>query len=125
VGLKVEEIAMAVPLSRDLRERIVQSVEAGSSARRAALRFAVSPSTATRLMQRVRRTGSTTPAEFGGYRRPILLAHEAVLRRMVSRKPDMTLAEIQAELANLGVGAAVSTIHRTLRRLGLHHKKRA
>jgi transposase len=119
------EVAMAAPLSRDLRERIVRSVAAGRSARQAAARFAVNPSTAIRLMQRVRRTGSTASAKFGGYRRPILAAHEAALRRMVERTPDMTLAEIQAELTKLGASAAVSTIHRTLRRLGLRHKKRA
>jgi transposase len=116
---------MAAPLSRDLRERIVRSVAAGSSARQAAARFAVSPSTAIRLMQRLRRTGSTAPARFGGYRRPVLLAYEAELRRMVGRKADITLAEIQAELACLGVSTALSTIHLTLRRFGLRHKKRA
>ena len=116
---------MAAPLSRDLRERIVASVAAGSSARQAAARFAVSPSTAIRLMQRVRRTGSAAPAKFGGHRRPLLMAYEATLRRMISRIPDMTLAEIQAELAGSGVSVALSTIHRTLRRLGLRHKKRA
>jgi transposase len=116
---------MAAPLSRDLRERIVRSVTAGSSARRAAARFAVNPSTAIRLMQRVRRTGSTLPAKFGGHRRPILLAHAAALQRMIVGKPDMTLAEIQVELTKLGVSVAVSTIHRTLQRFGLRHKKRA
>jgi transposase len=122
---KVLEALMAAPLSRDLRERIVRSVAAGSSARQAAVRFAVSPSTAIRLMQRLRQTGSAAPAKFGGYRRPILAAHAAELRRMTCRKPDITLAEIQAELARLGVSASLSTIHLTLRRLGLRHKKRA
>lgn len=122
---KVLEALMAAPLSRDLRERIVRSVAAGSSARQAAARFAVSPSTAIRLMQRLRQTGSAAPAKFGGYRRPILAAHAAELRWMTCRKPDITLAEIQAELARLGVSASLSTIHLTLRRLGLRHKKRA
>jgi hypothetical protein len=44
---------------------------------------------------------------------------------MVERAPDLTLAEIQAELASSGASVAVSTIHRTLWRLGLRHKKRA
>jgi hypothetical protein len=35
----------------------------------------------------------------------------------------MTLAEIQAALASSGVSAALSTIHRTLQRLGLRQKK--
>ena len=41
---------MTAPLSRDLRERIVGAVADGSSIRRAAERFAVSPSAAIKLM---------------------------------------------------------------------------
>ena len=56
---------MTAPLSQDLRERIAHAVGAGSSARAAAERFAVSPSAAIKLMQRVRETGSTA-REVGG-----------------------------------------------------------
>jgi len=45
---------MPAPLSRDLRERIVEAIEGGSSMRGAAARFAVSPSSAIKLMARVR-----------------------------------------------------------------------
>ena len=45
---------MAAPLSQDLRRRLVQAVEAGSSAREAARRFAVSESAAIKLVRRVR-----------------------------------------------------------------------
>src|SRR4051812_49633711 len=65
---------MTAPLSQDLRERIVRAVEGGSSIRQAARRFAVSASAAIKLMQRVRRTGSTAPAKIGGARRPLLEA---------------------------------------------------
>jgi putative transposase len=44
---------MPVPLSRDLRDRIVRAVEGGSSIRQATLRF-VSPSAAVKLMRRFR-----------------------------------------------------------------------
>jgi hypothetical protein len=53
---------MPAPLSRDLRERIVEAVESGSSMRGAAARFAVSPSSAIKLMARVRATGGVAPA---------------------------------------------------------------
>ena len=49
----------------DLRLRIVRAVERGSSIRAAARRFAVSPSAAVKLMQRVRTTGSAAPARYG------------------------------------------------------------
>ncbi len=40
---------MALPLSADLRARIVRAVGEGSSIRQAAVRFAVSPSAAIKL----------------------------------------------------------------------------
>jgi transposase len=117
---------MAAPLSEDLRQRIVAAVEEGSSIRGAAARFAVSPSAAVKLIQRVQRTGSLAPGQIGGYRRPALEAHEAKLRALVDEKPDRTLGEIQAELASRhGVAVCVTTVHTTLHRLGLRFKKRA
>ena len=117
---------MPAPLSRDLRERIVEAVESGSSMRGAAARFAVSPSSAIKLMARVRATGSVAPARYGGHRRPVLAPHEDVLRALVAAQPDITLAEIQAELCRQrGITVCLATIHVRLRRLGLRHKKRA
>ena len=119
-------LVMPAPLSRDLRERIVEAIEGGSSMRGAAARFAVSPSSAIKLMARVRATGSVAPARYGGYRRPVLAPHEDVLRALVAAQPDITLAEIQAELCRQrGIRVCLATIHVRLRRLGLRHKKRA
>ena len=66
----------------DLRLRIVRAVERGSSIREAARRFAVSPSAAIKLMQRVRGTGSAAPARYDGHRRPVLASHAA--KRLVA-----------------------------------------
>ena len=115
---------MPAPLSMDLRLRIVRAVERGSSIRAAARRFAVSPSAAIKLMQRVRATGSAAPARYGGHRRPLLAPYEADLKRLVEAKPDGTLAELQGELQRrCGIVAGLSTIHNALRRIGLRHKK--
>ena len=115
---------MPAPLSLDLRLPIVDAVEEGSSIRGAGRRFAVSESAAIKLMQRVRATGSAAPARSGGHRRPLLEPYEADLRRLVEATPDLTLAEIQAEAQRrFGITAALSTIHGTLRRIGLRHKK--
>ena len=117
---------MAAPLSQDLRRRLVQAVEAGSSARAAARRFAVSEAAAIKLMRRVRETGSTAPARIGGYRKPLLAGHEALLRELTEAQGSITLAGIKAELAARGIEAGcLSTIWHTLRRLGLSHKKTA
>ena len=77
---------MTAPLSRDLRERIARAVSDGCSIRQAADRFQVSPSAAIKLMQRLRQTGSTAPAQIGGYRRPLLEAHADALRQMTSER---------------------------------------
>ena len=68
---------MPAPFSSDLRERIVRAVAKGSSIGQAALRFEVSPSAAIKLVRRVRESGSSAPAQFGGHRRPMLDEHEA------------------------------------------------
>ena len=115
---------MPAPISLDLRLRIMCAVEQGSSIRGAARRFAVSPSAAIKLIQRVRATGSPAPARYGGHRRPLLAPYKADLERLVEAIPDITLAELQAELQRrFGIVAGLSTIHNTLRRLGLRHKK--
>jgi putative transposase len=115
---------MPAPISMDLRRRIVRAVERGSSMRAAARRFAVSPSTAIKLLQRVRATGSPAPARYGGHRRPVLAPYEGDLRRLLAATPDLTLAELQAELQRrCGVRAGLSTLHNALRRIGLRHKK--
>jgi transposase len=120
------ELIMTAPLSQDLRERIVQAVEGGSTMRQAARRFAVSASAAIKLMQRVRQTGSTAPATIGGHRRPILEPHADTLRAIVSSQAGITLREIKAALAARGIVVkALSTIADMLHRLGLSHKKRA
>jgi transposase len=108
----------------DLRQRIVRAVEAGSSIRAAARRFAVSASAAIKLMRRVRATGSPEPDRYGGHRRPLLEPYATELRGLIEAIPDITLAELQAELKRcFGIVAGLTTIHNTLRRLGLRHKK--
>jgi transposase len=87
------------------------------------LRFDVSPSSAVKLMRRVRATGSAKPAKYGGYRRPLLEPYEAELRTMVEATPDITLAEVRRRFAERGVSVGITAIHTTLRRLGLRHKK--
>lgn len=101
---------MPAPMSLDLRQRIVRAVVGGSSIREAARRFAVSPSAAIKLMQRVRATGSPAPARYGGHRRPLLQPYEADLERLVETTPDITLAELKAEVERrFGVVAGLST----------------
>jgi transposase len=91
-----------------------------------ARRFAVSPSAAIKLMQRVRATGSAAPARFGGHRRPLLAPHEGEFKRLVAAAPDLTLVELQRRLQQrCGLRAGLSTLHKALHRIGLRYKKSA
>jgi transposase len=108
----------------DLRQRIVEAVEAGLSRRGAADRFAVSESSAIKLMQRWERTGSVAPGTMGGTKRFALEAHEQLVRTLVSSQPDITLGELQARLDAEAIEVSLSAIHRFLQALGLTRKKR-
>ena len=81
---------MTAPLSQDLRRRIVQAVETGSSALQAAARSAVSPSASVKLMRRVREPGSPAPGQVGGHRRPMLEPHADLIRAFVAGRPRIT-----------------------------------
>jgi transposase len=98
---------MAAALSQDLRRRLVQAVENGSSAREAARRFAVSESAAIKLIRRVRETGSMAPARIGGYRKPLLAGHDDLLYELTATKGHIILTEIQDGVPPRGVAAAL------------------
>jgi transposase len=116
---------MAEPLSADLRKRLVASVEGGASRRAVADRFGVVASTVTKLVQRLKRTGSLEPARQGGDRRSARVeAHAEEILALVARRPDITLEEIAAHLDEAhGETFVVSTIWRCLDRHGVTFKK--
>ena len=115
---------MPRPLSLDLRERIVEAVEAGSSRREAAEQFEVSVSCAIKLVQRWERTGSVAPAPMGGRKPHALAAHEARVRAVLAAQPDITLDELRAQLTDEGIKVSRSSIGRFLQALGWTRKKR-
>src|SRR5260370_799163 len=59
---------MPKPYSDDLRERVIEAVEAGASRREAADSFNLCPSSAVKWLQRWRDTGSTKAKPTGGSR---------------------------------------------------------
>lgn len=116
---------MAEPLSTDLRKRLIVGVEGGASRRAVADRFGVVASTVTKLVQRLKRTGSLAPARRGGDRRSARVeAHAQEILALVAGRPDMTLEEIAAHLNEAhGERFVVSTIWRCLHRHGVTFKK--
>jgi hypothetical protein len=63
--------------------------------------------------------------KFGGYKGYALAKYADRIRRWIAKQPDLTLLELQARLAKIGVKVAVSLVFRFLRHLGLTFKKRA
>lgn len=54
----------------------------------------------------------------------MLAGHDDLLRSLTQSKPGITLAELKACLTESGIKAGdLSTLWRTLRRIGLTHKK--
>jgi len=116
---------MSKALSVDLRERVVAAVAAGASCRAAAARFGVSASSAIRWCAMARDGGSIVPGALGGDRRSSRIeAHAGLILGLLEQKSDMTLSEIQGELARAGVAAGIGTIWRFFDRHRITRKKR-
>lgn len=116
---------MAEPLSEDLRKRLMAAVNGGASRRAVADRFGIVPSTVTKLVKHVERTGSLEPAKQGGDRRSGRIeAHAEEIVALVAISPDITLEEIAAHLKQAhGETFVPSTIWRCLDRHGMSFKK--
>ena len=88
---------MPKTLSTDLRERIVRHVGEGHSRRSAAEKFAVSPSSAVRIVARHAATGSVAAKVGRVGRRSKLDAHRDYLVRRIAEAADITMPELAAE----------------------------
>lgn len=113
------------PYSQDLRNRILQALEAGTATQRAiAERFCVSGSFVEKLWQRWRRSGSSAAKPHAGGRQGSLKDHLEFLRHEVAKQPDATLADLRDRLAAAqGPQVSPATICRALQRLKLPRKK--
>src|SRR5262249_17207872 len=109
---------MGKPYSDDLRRGIVQAIETGHSYEETADLWGVSISTVSRFLTRWRRTGNVSPEKFGGYKRYALEPYRRRIERWVDAQPDITLAELQARLAQQeDVAVSQTAIFRYLRHL--------
>ena len=115
---------MPRPYSEDLRQRVIADVERGNSRRAAADKFGVSASFAIKLKQLWDKVGSVAPKRLGGAKQHALEPHTALVERMVSERPDATLDEYRAYLADAGVRVGRSSIDRFLKAKGLSFKKK-
>ena len=116
---------MAIPLSNDLRDRLVSAVDGGLSRRSAAKHFGVAPSTAIKWVDRWHRTGDVGPRRQGGDQRSRQIeVHAEEILALIEAAPDITLAELVDHVhAGHGLTVALSTVWRLLDRHGMTFKK--
>ncbi len=116
---------MAQALSMDLRARLLSAVDDGMSCRGAAARFGVAPSTAIRWQAQRRETGGFAPKPQGGDMRSRRVEERGddILALWSARK-DITLEELRASLAEIGLLVSVAGLHRFFVRRGMTRKKR-
>ncbi len=110
--------------SVDLRQRIVDAVDAGMPRGEAARLFQVSVATIKRYLQRRRTTGSLAPGRSPGRTPGIAPAQYPTLAAQVAAHPDDTLAQ-HAATWRAEQGAAVSrwAVGRALVRAAITRKK--
>jgi transposase len=124
-GLIRRRHPMTRPYSLDLRERVVDAVAEGSSARGAAEHFSIGASTAIKWSARQRRTGSVAPTPRPDSNNSKLNSHRDWLLALVESESDLTLAEIADRLlSERGVTASQSAIWRFYERNGVSYKKK-
>ncbi len=116
---------MARALSVDLRDRVVAAIAGGLSRRQAGVRFGVSAASAIRWQQLVAERGTPAPQRQGGDRRSGKVeAHADLILGAYEATPDITLAELQALVADHGTQVALGTLWRFFARRGITRKKR-
>jgi transposase len=113
---------MPRPYSIDLRGRVIEEVESGSSRREAAERYGLSPSVVVIWVQRFERTGSVAAKPSGGSTSP-LEKHADFLLVLIANQPDLTLDEIVVAMRRRRIAGSRSAVWRFFERRNISFKK--
>ena len=116
-------VAMPKAYSGDLRERVIEAVEAGASRREAAERFEVSVASAVKWLQRWQDERSAVPKLRGGSISPLEEFATGILA-LIAGQPDLTLVEAVAELRKRRIRTSPSSLWRFLDRHNITLKKK-
>lgn len=112
--------------SPDLRRRIVNAVGRGETKTEVARTFEVSRSSVKRYVKMDLESGSLEPSKQPGPTPKLDDTAQKLLQADLEERPAATLAQRCSYLMELaGVSIGVSTLWRTLKRLGYSHKKRS
>jgi transposase len=109
--------------SQDLRDRVLRALDRGDRPTDIARRFEVSRLWVYKVQRRMERTGQRASLPIGGYRRSKLAAVEQELRSWIAAKPDLTLGELQRQLAEHGISVKVGALWHQLDKWDLTFKK--
>ena len=112
------------PYPIELRQRVLDAVDAGRATREQIARtFQVSSRWIRSLLRRRRLEGTINPRPQNPGRKPAFnAAHLSELDRFVQSHPDATLAQMQDHFAGL-VDCSIVAIHNALKRLDYRFKK--
>jgi transposase len=115
---------MSIPLSLDLRVRVLAAVASGLSHRQAGERFGVSAASVSRWRALKCELGSAKPKPMGGDQRSRHIeAHGELILLLYEATPDMTLQELRAALGERGVFVGYGGLWRFFDRHGITVKK--
>jgi transposase len=115
---------MSVVYSTDLRLRVIEAVEAGSSRRDAAETFGVSVATAIRWLREWLDGGQVEAKPRGGSCSP-LEEHAKWLLALIEQRPDLTLEEVVAEIGKQRIQGSRTAVWRFFERHEVSFKKNA
>ena len=114
---------MTRPYSDDLRERALARFEAGEPIRSIGKTLGIDPSCVPKWRKRKQETGSLSPGQVGGHKKPVLSGeHGAWLGERVRTAP-FTLRGLVAELSARGVKTDRRAVWVFVRAQGLSYKK--
>ncbi len=115
---------MGRPLSNDLRQRLVNAVNSGMSARAAGRKLDIAASTATALIKKHRERGHFEPLPLGGKKRSVLEKEKTFIEAMVGAHPDWSEDEMALHIGSeRGIQVHPTTIGRFVRKNGWRFKK--
>jgi putative transposase len=118
-------MTMAIPLSVDLRERVVARFRAGETIRSVAKAFSVSPSSVSKWSAQERRTGSLVPGKCGGGKpRALCGTHAEWLRVRIRDGRDFTLKGLVHELGERGLDVKIKAVWTFVHEEELSFKKK-
>jgi transposase len=109
-----------IPL--EIRQRILDAYDAGKGTREEiAHRFGVSTGMVKKLLHQRRHTGDIAPRHHRSGRKPVILAsHRKRIRMILSKSPQLTLAQLREKLQ---LTCSLPAIHYALNEIGLSSRK--